>query len=315
MSYANQVNMNKEYKKRIDQVLQYIEANLTNTISLTEVADISHFSVYHFHRIFTGMMDETVNDYIVRRRIECAVNLLVFKPELSITQVALDSGYSSGANFSKAVKLHFGFSPSEIRNPEKSKNSKIGKIFSKYGKDFNPSDLYPTRITNDVMKKPNIEDIKMNIEVRELDSQRICTLASERGYDVTSIYQTWDKLIDWAVGNGIKPDEQKRFSLAFDNPTITPIEKCRYNASIVIGSDIQVAPPFLLSEIPKGKYAVLYYKGSPEEALNAQLGIYSDWLPNSGFEPDDFPMLEHYLNDARVDGYIEMEIYVKLKNI
>ncbi|MEH6456193.1 MAG: GyrI-like domain-containing protein [Cocleimonas sp.] len=307
--------MNKEYKKRIDRVIQYIEANLANKLSLAEVASVSNFSAYHFHRIFTGIVGETVNDYIVRRRLERAVNLLIFKAELSVTQVALDNGFSSSANFSKAVKLHFGFSPSEIRNPNKVKDSKIGKISSKYGKDFNPSDLYPTRITNEVMSKTNLENTNMNIEVRELDRQRVCTLASERGYEPNAIYQAWDKLIDWAACNGIKQDEQKRFAFAFDNPTVTPVDKCRYTASVVIGEDVQVKPPFASSEIPKGKYAVLYFKGSPEETIKAQLSIYSDWLPDSGFEPDNFPMLERYLNDARIDGYVEMEIHVKLKEI
>jgi len=307
--------MNKEYKKRIDQVIQYIEANLANKISLAEAASVSHFSTYHFHRIFTGIIGETVNDYIIRRRLERAVNLLIFKTELSVTQVALDSGFSSSANFSKSVKLYFGFSPSEIRNPRKVKNSKIGKISSKYGKDFNPSDLYPTRITNEVMSKANLEGTNMNIEVRELDHQRVCTLASERGYEPDAIYQAWDKLINWAAFNGIKQNEQERFAFAFDNPTVTPVDKCRYTASVVISEDVQVKPPFSLSEIPKGKYAVLYFKGSPEETIKAQLSIYSDWLPDSGFEPDNFPMLEHYLNDARIDGYVEMEIHVKLKEI
>lgn len=305
--------MNKEYKKRIDRVIQYIESNLDNKISLTEVANVSNFSIYHFHRIFTGIVGETINDYIVRRRLERAVNLLIFKTELSVTQVALDSGFSSSANFSKAIKLHFGFSPSEIRNPEKVKDSKIGKISSKYGKDFHPSDLYPSRITNEVMNKSNVED--MNIEIKELDSQRVCTLASQRGYEPEAIYEAWDKLIDWASNNGIKQDEQKRFAFGFDNPTVTPVDKCRYTASVVIGENIQVKPPFSLSEIPKGKYAVLYFKGSPEETIKAQLSIYSDWLPDSGFEPDNFSMLERYLNDARIDGYVEMEIHVKLKEM
>ncbi|MEL0638235.1 GyrI-like domain-containing protein [Marinomonas sp. TI.3.20] len=307
--------MNKEYKKRIDRVIQYIESNLNKKISLSDVANVSNFSVYHFHRIFTGIFGETVNDYIVRRRLERAVNLLIFKTYLSVTQVALDSGFSSSANFSKAIKLHFGFSPSEIRNPEKVKDSKIGKISSKYGKDFHPSDLYPARITNQVMNKPNAEDINMKVEVKELAGQRVCTLASQCGYEPEAIYEAWDKLIDWASNNGIKQDEQKRFAFAFDNPTVTPVDKCRYTASVVIGEDVQVKPPFSLSEIPKGKYAVRYFKGNPEETIKAQLSIYSDWLPNSGFEPDDFPMLEYYLNDARIDGYVEMEIHVKLKEV
>ena len=307
--------MNNKYKIRIDQVIQYIESNLSNKISLTEVANVSYFSAYHFHRIFTGIVGETVNDYIVRRRLERAINLLIFKSDLSITRVALESGFSSSANFSKAVKLHFGFSPSEIRNPNKVKDSKIGKISSKYGKDFKPSDLYPTRITNEVMKKNKLEDTNMNVEVRECDRQRLCTLASERGYESGAIYQAWDKLIDWATNNGIKQEEQERFAFAFDNPTITPVDRCRYSASVVVGEDVHIQLPFSQSEIPKGKYAVLYFKGSSEETIKAQLSIYSDWLPDSGFEPDNFPILERYLNDARVDGYVEMEIHVKLKEM
>lgn len=87
--------MNKEYKKRIDRGIQYIEVNLKNRISLAEVAHVSNFSAYHFHRIFTGIVGETVNDYIVRRRLERAVNLLIFKTDLSITCEFFKSGEAS----------------------------------------------------------------------------------------------------------------------------------------------------------------------------------------------------------------------------
>lgn len=307
--------MNKDYKRRIARVVHYIEENLNSKLSLAEIAEVSHFSPYHFHRIFTGLLGETVNDYISRRRLESAVNVLVFKPDLSITQVALNSGFSSSANFSKAVKKHFGFSPSEIRNPAKAKDSKIGKVLSKYGKEFSPSDLYPARITNQTMHNSDAGIMNMSVEVRELESKRVCALASERGYERDAIYAAWDKLIGWACNNGIGEGQQERFAFAYDNPTITPIDKCRYMASIVVGDKMQVNEPFTVSEIPKGRYAVLYFKGSPEETINAQLGIYTDWLPTSGFEPDHFPMLERYLNDVRQDGFIEMEIYVKLKEL
>jgi len=307
--------MNKEYRSRIDRVILYIENNLNKKILLIDVAKVSCFSEFHFHRVFKGVVGETVNDYIVRRRLECSINYLVFNPDLPITQVALDNGFSSSANFSKSVKLYFGFSPSEIRNPEKVKESKIGKVLSKYGKDFNPTDLYPNRITNNVINKTYLEDANMKVEVKELESQRVCTLASTGGYEPEAIFEAWDKLIEWAASNGIKPQEQQRFAFCFDNPVVTPIDKCRYKASVVIDDDVVVNSPFSTSEIPKGKYAVLYFKGSPEETLKAQLSIYSDWLPSSGFEPDGFPMLEHYLNDVRVDGYVEMEIHVKLRKL
>ncbi|WP_444996720.1 AraC family transcriptional regulator [Aliikangiella sp. IMCC44359] len=307
--------MKTEYTARINRVLQYIEDNLPNKISLTEVAKVSHFSAYHFHRIFTAIVGETVNDYIARRRLERAINQLICKTELSITEVAFNNGFSSSANFSKVVKLYFGFSPSEIRKPEIIKNSKIGKITSKYGKVFNPFDLYPSHIIDKTMRQTQLKDSNMKIKVKKLENQRVCTLTSKLGYKPEGIYSTWDQLIDWANNNGIRNEEQKRFAFAYDNPTITPIDKCRYVASIVIDDKLSVNLPFETSIIPQGQYAVLYYKGSPDETLTAQLSIYSDWLPNSGFEPDNFPMLEHYLNDARVDGYLEMEIYVKLKEL
>lgn len=307
--------MNNKYLKRIEAVNQYIEQNLEKKILLKDVAKVSNFSEFHFHRIFTGVMDETVNDYISRKRLERAVNILVFKPSISITTIALENGFSSSANFSKAMKNYFGFSPSDIRNPGKVKNSKIGKIFSKYGKDFDPIHLYPSKVRNVLTTDIIIKDRNMNVEIKKLKSQNICTLVSPKGYKPDSIFETWDKLIKWAEANGIGEEQQQRFAFCYDNPSVTPVEKCRYKASIVIDKEIQVDLPFEKSLIPEGKYAVLYYKGKPEELINAQLGIYSDWFPNSGFEPDGLPMLEHYLNDVRKDGYIEVEIYVKVKEI
>ncbi|WP_024873570.1 AraC family transcriptional regulator [Tolumonas lignilytica] len=304
--------MNSEYKERVNRTIRFIEDNINQKLSLSDVAKVSYFSEFHFHRIFRAIVGETVNDYIARRRIEKAINMLVFKPKTSITEIALACGFSSNANFSKAVKIHFGFTPSEIRNPQKIKDSKIGKVFSKYGKDFNPVDLYPNHITNNVIF---IGDTNMNVEIKDLEEQQVCTLPSEAGYQPEAIFNAWDRLIQWAIANGIQTNTQQRFAFCFDNPTVTPIDKCRYEASIVIDETVQVKSPFSLSKIPKGKYAVLYFKGKPEDTIKAQLGIYSDWFPQSGFEPDNFPMLEHYLNDVRQDGYIEMEILVKLKKL
>lgn len=135
--------MDKRYQARIEKVLHYIETNLDKRLTLQDVAAVSHFSQFHFHRIFRGVMGETLNDYIIRRRLERAINMLAFNADMSIADIALTNGFSSSANFAKAVKLHYGYTPSEIRNPAKIKDSKIGKVFSKYGKDFDPTELYP----------------------------------------------------------------------------------------------------------------------------------------------------------------------------
>ena len=320
--------MNSVYLARIQQALQYIETNLNTNLSLSEVAKASHFSEFHFHRIFKGVMDETLNDYIGRRRMEKAANKLVCHQDLSITQIALESGFSSSANFAKAIKLYFGFSPSQLRNPAKVhvKESKIGKIQSKYGKVFSPSDLYPTHITtSDMTSAPNGVELgenqlkmgnKMDVKVKNLSEQKVWKLSSVGGYEESAIYQTWGQLIDFAQTQGVDETAQQRFAFCYDNPVLTPLNKCRYEAAIIMPEEAQsttVSAPYFMASIPAGKYAVHYYKGSGADAVQAHLRFYSDWLPQSGYEPDHFPIMEHYLNDARVDGFVEMEIYIKLK--
>lgn len=303
------------YIDRISLALHFIQANLGRPISLKEVADISRFSIFHFHRIFHALTGETVNEYINRKRLERAANLLIFKRNLSITEIAVDTGFSSSANFAKSFKLYFGISPSEIRKPVTTENSKIGKIYSKYGKVFNPNDLYPPVVAYTAIHNRDLEDIDMNVKVLELNEQVACALKSPTGYETASLFKTWDRLIDWATYNGLEPAKQKRFALCYDNPAITPLDKCRYEAAIHVTPEISVTTPFFKRVIPAGKYAVAYFKGEPEETTKFHISLYSTWLPNSGFEPDDFPLMEHYVNDSRKDGYVEMEVFIKLKTV
>jgi len=309
-------NTENRYIERINHALRFIEANLGRSIGLKEIAETSSFSIYHFHRIFLALMGETVNDYVNRKRLERAANLLIIKRELSITEVAVVTGFSSSANFAKSFKLYFGFTPSQLRKPESAENSKIGKIFSKYGKAINPSDLYPSSVVNEANDITGVfEDIGMNVKVAELNEQVACALASPSGYEAESLFKTWDRLIAWARSNGIADDKQQRFALCYDNPAITPAEKCRYEASIVAGPNVNIAGPFFKLVMPAGKYVVAHFKGAPDATTEFHISLYSNWLPNSGFEPDDYPLMERYLNDVRKDGYVEMEVYIKLKSI
>ena len=225
--------MTLNYRDCIDDSLQFIRANLERPLTLDEVAQASYFSSFHFHRIFHAVTGETVHDCISRLRLERTVHLLRFQPELSITEIAHTSGYSSSANFSKAFKAYFGVTPSQIRKPDSSKDSKIGKLENRYGKAFRPAALYPSP-----MKK------NIHIEVRNVPEQITSSLSSEEGYEGASIFATWDKLIEWAELNRIPAGQQRRFALCYDNPLVTPLNKCRYEAMMVIDSETIVRPPF-----------------------------------------------------------------------
>ncbi len=55
-----------------------------------------------------------------------------------------------------------------------------------------------------------------------------------------------------------------------------------------------------LGEISVGKYAVAYFEINGKEIEKAWQTIYSQWLPNSGYLPDDRSAFERYLNDPKL---------------
>jgi AraC family transcriptional regulator len=50
----------QNYKRRIKKALTFIEENLDNQITLDQLAQVACFSSYHFHRVFTGLVGESV---------------------------------------------------------------------------------------------------------------------------------------------------------------------------------------------------------------------------------------------------------------
>lgn len=299
-----------EYLRRIHLALTFIQAQLDNDINLRQVAAASHFSPYHFHRIFHALLGETVNDYIVRRRMERAAQRLICQPQSSITSIAEQGGFSSSANFARAFKAYFGISPSQLRKPH-NQQSKIGKIYRKYGKAFNPADLYSQFVTQvNHFTTDELEEILMNVQVKELQQISVAYLTAPKGYELDAIFATWDKIIGWATAQGI--DDQQRYAFLYDNPTLTPLDKCRYDACIGITTQTTVRAPFQTTKIPAGKYASAYFKGDGDKVTPFYTELYANWLPQSGFEPDDLPLLTRYLNDSRQDGYVEMQALIKL---
>ena len=96
--------MKNDYQTRINKALKHIDSNLGEDINVKNLADISGFSLYHFHRIFKALVSETPYDTLLRLRLEKAVFLLKYKNDLNISQVGYESGFSSAENFSRQFK-------------------------------------------------------------------------------------------------------------------------------------------------------------------------------------------------------------------
>lgn len=105
----------KEYMEVLVNVCNYINEHYKENLTLEETARISGFSKFHFTRIFKQYMNMTFYEYLNSKRVKRAEELLC-DTEMSITDVAMHSGFSSLSAFNRTFKAANGCSPSGFRN-------------------------------------------------------------------------------------------------------------------------------------------------------------------------------------------------------
>lgn len=306
-----------EYLFRLGPVLDKIRRDCDGSLSLEQAAQLSHFSKYHFHRIFSAVMGETFSQYCNRIRLEKAASFLLFDTRFSITEIAMKFGFSSSANFSRSFKEQFGVTPMSIR-----KTKQLSRALSDNSDLLSfdvekVSQIQHKRSTNDAEYSP-----AQPVRFETISSFQMCTLRSKNGYDIPGIIDTWCELRKWAEMHNLNPKDNRMFGFACDNPVFTPKEKGRYEACIEISDELaeRVAFPFKTQKFGAGKYAVFHFQGYGSELYELQLDIFSDWMAKSQYEPDDVPLIEHYNKPIMPDpdgcsdnNYLDMEIWLKVK--
>lgn len=105
----------KEYTAKFLYVSHYIQEHCREDLTLDAAAAIAGFSKFHFTRLFKDFTGTSYYKYLNRKRIEHAEKLLI-DPEISVTEVALQSGFSSLSAFIRMFKIVKGCTPTEFRN-------------------------------------------------------------------------------------------------------------------------------------------------------------------------------------------------------
>lgn len=105
----------KEYTEKFISICNYINEHCTEDLSLDEISNIAGFSKYHFTRLFKQFTTTTFYRYLNQKRIEHAQKMLA-DPCITITEVALSSGFPSLSAFIRMFKLINQCTPTEYRN-------------------------------------------------------------------------------------------------------------------------------------------------------------------------------------------------------
>ena len=97
--------------QKIEEIIEYIEANITSEIDYGELASRMTLSVYEFRRIFAFIVGVPISEYVRKRRLSLAACDLITNHKASIQEISEKYGYSTISAFSKAFSEHHGFSP------------------------------------------------------------------------------------------------------------------------------------------------------------------------------------------------------------
>ena len=103
--------MNFEY---LNQMIKYIEDNLTENIEYKELSKIVGVSEYNLQRIFNFLTNISLAEYIRKRRLKEAASELI-TTDNKIVDIALKYQFSSQEAFTKAFKRIYGVPPREFR--------------------------------------------------------------------------------------------------------------------------------------------------------------------------------------------------------
>lgn len=120
-------NKQHEYVQKFMTVCNYINEHCTEDVTVDELADIAGFSKFHFARLFKQFTNVSYYDYLTRKRIEHAETLLI-TPDISITEVAMQSGFNSLSTFNRVFKNLKNCTPSEYKGLNHPYNQKAETV-------------------------------------------------------------------------------------------------------------------------------------------------------------------------------------------
>jgi AraC family transcriptional regulator len=285
-----------EYDGRMHRVLEYIDQQLDQPLNLETLAEVAHFSPFHFHRLFSAWMGETLGDYLRRRRVEIAATRLVAQPRVPVLQLALSVGFGSAEAFARAFKKRFGCSPTLWRlqqsalRPAKSNPGQMKR---------NIDQVRPRSLAkNDAVHHLSAE-ASMNVNLIDRQPASIAYLRHVGPYGAP-ILTFWQKTVyPWMATNGLL--QQPRYGISHDDPSVTAPEQCRYDAGCEVPPAMTTLGNALKTTIPGGKYAALSFKGTVADIEAAWTAMLRDWLPPSGLQLDSRIMFEYYPQGSSYD--------------
>lgn len=264
----------EQYQRQLDAVTDHIYTHLDDDLSLDLLARVSGFSPYHWHRIYRAVRGETAAQTVRRLRLERAAAMLT-GTSWPLERVARRAGFRSTDAFSRAFLRAYGLTPGRFRadgDPAAPRRPKRAG-----------GSQHPGAASGQEGPSPG------PVRVEERPELRLAVADHQGSY--MDIGRAFARVVDRMGAQG------SRVAIYDDDPDAVPEAALRSTAGVVVGPEAE-APEDLRSRVVlAGRYAVMRYTGPYSAMHAAYLRLYGQWLPASGQEPRNHPVVEEYLTD------------------
>src|SRR5579864_9315998 len=290
---SQKTEANSEYAQRINRVIDYLRRNLDRQVKLEELAKVACFSEFHFHRIFSAVSGETLNNFTNRLRLEKAARLLRYSGQ-SLTDIALDCGFSSSATFSRAFRSGYDTSPSQFRKSGEIKKSKICK------------ELFPS---HEYLLPMTAEEKKAAFPVRLIDipERQVAYIRVTNAFELDRVLAALKTVIEWAKSEDVF-SQGILFGMTVDDPHVTPKHLYRYEVCLASSLPFECREGMSKLKMPAMRYAAIKVSGDLDKVATAWDYLYRDWLIRSPYEPEHAPALEVFLDKESAMDWSHFEL-------
>jgi len=287
---------------RLERVLNYIEANISGSLSVEHLARQSCWSRWQLQRVFLLETGLSIAQYIRQLRLSIAADLLLTTPDRHV-DIALNCGFESEISFSRSFKQLFDCSPSQYR-----KNKQRMGLLMPLAKQSqtNTADKALSRLIKvRIETKPAFEVQGINCTINGLFSKQ--PNFSEK------VPQLWQKFEDIIHKHMINIDT--RLGII----AVSQAEENLDNMPYWAGFDSSLSPNLSSNNlqiltIPEQLYAVIEHIGPISDLPNTLDWFICHWLPESDYSSVDAFDLEHYDSDFDMkSNETRMEYWLPVK--
>lgn len=271
-----------------------MEQHLYDKIGVDEIAAASHYSTYHFCRIFKALVGDSPKEYLRKRRLTVAADRLL-KEDVGILALALDCQFESQEAFTRAFKGLFQITPAQFR--------KANDPFRLLYKDqFSPHMLHYLQ-----------NHLSMEPEIIQQDEMKIVGIASQYDEDDFDLHRLWSAFRPY-VGNIPNRTEANAFGI-YESYEEKEGEVCfSYICSVAVSSFEDMPEGMISRVIPEQMYARFVHKGPVANIHETLKYIWGSWLPKSKYEYVEKPDFELYpegFDDSDPENVLYLNIPVK----